>query len=91
MGVRVRLERLSAPELLCIFRLPGDTDELFELRRKAFHEWYRRLDAKLPTGRWHMLVWFAQGERIMSHDELDEALAGYGKTRADLPRQRSLR
>jgi hypothetical protein len=81
MAVLVDLEAMGDEELFDLAMLPVTSESGRRLCSLALDEWAQRW-AQRPRrrrGRWDLLVWFTQQERIMTSDELDEALAHYRK------------
>jgi hypothetical protein len=80
MAVLVRLDAFTEDELRRLVFGPAASDEACRLRGLACVEWFRRggwSRRREGRGRWPLLVWFTQRERIMSVDELAESLARY--------------
>jgi hypothetical protein len=79
MAVLVDLDSMGDDELLSLAGLPGESPAVCRLRRQASTTWLQRGKPQQRHGRWPLLVWFTKRERIMTSDELNEALAHYRK------------
>lgn len=83
MGVNVRLERMTLAEVQQLAHLAVTSDEGARIAGRAGDMWLRRTRPDLTPpahGRWPLLVWYCQTERILSPDELAASLKRHRRT-----------
>lgn len=71
---------LTKEEIEYLLRMPLESDESNKFHDKLWFEWQKHngmFKKRLP-GRWDLLVWFAQQERIMEVDEMMAAIRRFG-------------